>query len=78
MGLSSLPDARYRIFTGYRLTKPKILRHTVAMRIDHITSNPTHASSVPAFNFLFATTEPKAAKRRSPLLTRLALRSKRV
>lgn len=48
------------------------------MRIDHITSNPTHASSVPAFNFLFATTEPKAAKRRSPLLTRLALRSKRV
>ena len=78
MGISSLPDARYRIFTGYRLTKPEILRHTVAMRIDHITSSPSHAPAVPAFNFLFATAEPKTAKRRSSLLTRPALRSKRV
>jgi hypothetical protein len=50
----------------------------MAMRIDHITSNPSHAPAVPAFNFLFATAEPKTAKRRSSLLTRPALRSKRV
>jgi len=48
------------------------------MRIDHITSSPSHAPAVPAFNFLFATAEPKTAKRRSSLLTRPALRSKRV
>ena len=48
------------------------------MRIDHITSNHSHAPAVPAFNFLFASAEPKTAKRRSSLLTRPALRSKRV
>jgi hypothetical protein len=48
------------------------------MRIDQITSNPTHAPAVPAFNFLFATAESKTGKRRSSLLTRPALRSKRV
>ena len=48
------------------------------MRIDQITSTPTHTAPVPAFNFLFASAEPKAAKRRSSLLTRPALRSKRV
>ena len=68
----------YRIFTGYCLTKPKILRHTVAMRIDHITNTPANAAPVPAFSFLFASAEPKTAKRRSSLLTRPALRSKRV
>ncbi|MEI6689514.1 MAG: hypothetical protein WCN97_09190 [Thermoleophilia bacterium] len=48
------------------------------MRIDHITNTPANAAPVPAFNFLFASAEPKTAKRRSSLLTRPALRSKRV
>ncbi|MCX6392895.1 MAG: hypothetical protein NTX95_10450 [Actinobacteria bacterium] len=48
------------------------------MRIDQITNTPANAAPVPAFNFLFATAEPKTAKRRSSLLTRPALRSKRV
>lgn len=48
------------------------------MRIDQITSTPANAAPVPAFNFLFASAEPKTAKRRSSLLTRPALRSKRV
>ena len=78
MRIPSACFLRYRIFTGYCLTKPEILRHTVAMRIDHITSNHSHAPAVPAFNFLFASAEPKTAKRRSSLLTRPALRSKRV
>lgn len=78
MRILSTRRPSYRTFTGYRLTKPKILRHTVAMRIDQITSNPTHAPAVPAFNFLFASAEQKTGKRRSSLLTRPALRSKRV
>lgn len=78
MRIFSAVTPRYRIFTGYRLTKPEILRHTVAMRIDQITSTPANAAPVPAFNFLFASAEPKTAKRRSSLLTRPALRSKRV
>lgn len=78
MRILSARMTRYRIFTGYRLTKPKILRHTVAMRIDQITNTPANAAPVPAFNFLFASAEPKTAKRRSSLLTRPALRSKRV
>ena len=78
MRILSSRSSDYRIFTGYRLTNPKILRHTVAMRIDHITNTPANAAPVPAFNFLFASAEPKTAKRRSSLLTRPALRSKRV
>ena len=78
MRIPSAQTTRYRIFTGYWLTKPKILRHTVGMRIDQITNTPANAAPVPAFNFLFASAEPKTAKRRSSLLTRPALRSKRV
>jgi hypothetical protein len=48
------------------------------MRIDQLNTNPAHTAPVPAFNFLFASAEPKPAKRRSPLFTRPALRSKRV
>ena len=76
--ITSAQTRSYRIFTGYRLTKPEILRNTVAMRIDLITNTPANAAPVPAFNFLFASAEPKSAKRRSSLLTRPALRSKRV
>lgn len=48
------------------------------MRIDQITSTPANAPAVPAFNFLFASAEPKSAKRRGFLFGRPALRSKRV
>ena len=79
MRIPSAREARYRIFTGYRLTKPEILRHTVAMRIDLITNTPANAAPVPAFNFLFASAEPRQSSRRKlSWLTRPALRTKRV
>jgi hypothetical protein len=49
------------------------------MRIDQITSNPTHTAPIPAFNFLFASAEPRQSSRRKPSwLQRAALRTKRV
>ena len=49
------------------------------MRIDQITSHPPHTAPVPAFNFLFASAEPRQSSRRKlSWLTRPALRTKRV
>jgi hypothetical protein len=49
------------------------------MRIDQITSNPTQTAPIPAFNFLFASAEPRQSSRRKPSwLQRAALRTKRV
>ncbi len=49
------------------------------MKLEAITNTPSYTQPVPAFNFLFAASEPKNSSRRKPSwFSRTALRTKRV
>ena len=48
------------------------------MRMNHITSTPSHTPAIPAFDFLFASAEKAPKKAKRGWFSRPALRSKRV
>lgn len=63
------------------MTYPKDLRYSpFTMKLEHITTKPTHTAPIPAFDFLFAASDKRpasAAKRERSWLQR-PLRTRRV